>query len=304
MARTIAEIKAQIAETFISQDAIRAGYGLQSKQPFEKVFSPVSVESLMFYVVASCVWLVEKMFDNHKEEIDARIEALRPHTLRWYVSKTLAYMKDKDLVMTNGVVSADYYDTTGMTDAEIEKAQVVKYAVATEDNTHVTIKVATRGNNGQPTPLEERDLAGLKYYLSQIKDAGVAVRVRNDPADDMRVELLVLYDPAVLTVETKGAPDANGYSEIKLTKDGTDVIKAAVSDVISHLPFNGEYRNSDLMAALQSIEGVRVADIVNVEVAVGGSGAYNKVLGYRRPDSGYYALSSLTVKGRAYQIVE
>lgn len=304
MARTIAEIKAQIAETFISQDAIRAGYGLQSKQPFEKVFSPVSVESLMFYVVASCVWLVEKMFDSHKEEIDARIEALRPHTLRWYVSKTLAYMKDKDLVMTNGIVSADYYDTTGMTDAEIEKAQVVKYAVATEDNTHVTIKVATRGNNGQPTPLEERDLAGLKYYLSQIKDAGVAVRVRNDPADDMRVELLVLYDPAVLTVETKGAPDANGYSEIKLTKDGTDVIKAAVSDVISHLPFNGEYRNSDLMAALQGIEGVRVADIVNVEVAVGGSGAYNKVLGYRRPDSGYYALKSLTVKGRAYQIVE
>lgn len=304
MARTIAEIKAQIAEAFISQDAIRAGYGLQPKQPFEKVFSPVSVESLMFYVVASCVWLVEKMFDNHKEEIDARIEALRPHTLRWYVSKTLAYMKDKDLVMTNGIVSADYYDTTGMTDAEIEKAQVVKYAVATEDNTHVTIKVATRGNNGQPTPLEERDLAGLKYYLSQIKDAGVAVRVRNDPADDMRVELLVLYDPAVLTVETKGAPDANGYSEIKLTKDGTDVIKAAVSDVISHLPFNGEYRNSDLMAALQGIEGVRVADIVNVEVAVGGSGAYNKVLGYRRPDSGYYALKSLTVKGRAYQIVE
>ncbi|MCM1311187.1 MAG: hypothetical protein NC301_09250 [Bacteroides sp.] len=311
MARTIAEIKAQIAEAFISQDAIRAGYGLQSKQPFEKVFSPVSVESLMFYVVASCVWLVEKMFDNHKEEVDARIEALRPHTLRWYVSKTLAYMKDKDLVMTNGVVSADHYDTTGMTDAEIEAAQIVKYAVATEDNTHVTIKVATRGNNGQPKPLDEKDVAGLKYYLSQIKDAGVAVRVRNDPADDMRVELLVLYDPAVLTAEqvveadgTVTAPDANGYSKIKLTKGGTDVIEKAVSDVISKLPFNGEYRNSDLMAVLQSIEGVRVADIVNVEVAVGGSGVYSKVLGYRRPDSGYYSLNKLTVKGRAYQIVE
>ena len=73
--------------------------------------------------------------------MDARIEALRPHTLRWYVTKTLAYMRGKDLIMTDGVVVADYYDTSGMTEADIEKARVVKYAVATEDNTQVFIKV-------------------------------------------------------------------------------------------------------------------------------------------------------------------
>ena len=78
----------------------------------------------------------------------------------------------------------------------------------------------------------------------------------------------------------------------------------AVNEVISRLPFNGEYRNSDLMAAIQAVEGVRVADIVKVEAAAGGSEAYSRVVGYRRPYSGYYALQDLTVRGRAYQMAE
>lgn len=47
-----------------------------------------------------------------------------------------------------------------------------------------------------------------------------------------------------------------------------------------------------------------LADIVKVEAAAGGSDAYTQVRGYRRPYSGYYALSNLTVKGRAYQVAE
>lgn len=304
MARTIAEIKAQIAETFISQDAIRTGYGLKGKQSFDKAFSPVSLESLMFYVVASCIWLLEKLFDRHREEVDARIEALRPHTLRWYATKVKEYMHGKRLIMSDGVVVADRYDTTGMTDEDIEKARVVKYAVATEDSTQVYIKVAARGNNGQPKQLDAEALDGLRYYISQIKDAGVAVNILNEPADNMRVHLVVLYDPAILTARYLGNPDANGYAPLQLTHDGADVISEAVSRVISELPFNGEYRNSDLMAAIQSIEGVKVADIVKVEAAAGGSEAYSQVVGYRRPYSGYYALKSLAVKGKPYQNAE
>lgn len=304
MARSIAEIKAQICETFISQDAIRTGYGLKDGQSFDKTFSPVSLESLMFYVVASCIWLLEKLFDRHREEVDTRIEALRPHTLRWYATKTKEYMRGRDLVMADGVVVADRYDTAGMTEGDIEKARIVKYAVATENNTQIFIKVAGRGNNGQPVPLKEEDLDGLKSYLSQIKDAGVALKVLNEPADNMRVELVVLYDPAILTAQPQGNADAGGYTAVRLMRQGKDVIEDAVSRVISELPFNGEYRNSDLMAAIQSVEGVKVADIVRVEAAAGGSESYSQVIGYRRPYSGYYALKNLTVKGRPYQSAE
>lgn len=52
-------------------------------------------------------------------------------------------MKDKILV-----ADTDYYDTAGMSDADIEAARVVKYAAATEssDASLLTIKVA--GENG------------------------------------------------------------------------------------------------------------------------------------------------------------
>ena len=120
MARTISEIKAEIGAAYISHETVRSAYGLDENASFDKVFSPISVESVLFYVVASCIWVLEQLFDRHKAEVEHRIEALRPHTLRWYVSKTLAYMHNYKLVQTNGVVAADYYDTTGMSESEIE----------------------------------------------------------------------------------------------------------------------------------------------------------------------------------------
>lgn len=310
MARTIREIKDEITSAFISQEPIRTAYGLDSAKSFDKQFSPISVESVMFYVVASCVWLLEKLFDLHRQEVDERIEAMRPHTLRWYVSKALAYMHEKDLIMADGIVAADYYDTSGMTAEEIEKKRIVKYAVATEDNTRVILKVAKKdAKTGQPTQLKPAELAGLKHYLSQIKDAGVSVRVLNEPADTMKLELLILYDPTILKAEILSEKGEDGFYKLRLTRaDGdsdTDVIAEAVDNVISRLPFNGEYRNSDLLAALQAVEGVKVADIVSVEASPGGSeSSYTLVKGYRRPYSGYYARAGLTVRGREYQIAE
>ena len=163
MARTIAEIKAEIASAYISHETVRSTYGLDESASFDKVFSPISVESVLFYVVASCVWVLEQLFDRHTAEVGQRIENLRPHTLRWYVSKTLAYMHNFKLVQTDGVVSADYYDTTGLSESEIEAKKIVKYAVATENNTEVVIKVAKANHEGSPVKLTDNEIKGLVY---------------------------------------------------------------------------------------------------------------------------------------------
>ncbi len=307
MARSIDEIKAEIATAFISQEVVRSAYGLDDNATFDKAFSPISIESVLFYIVASCIWVLECLFDRHTEEVETRIEALRPHTLRWYVSKTLEYMHNGKFVLTDGVVAADYYDVSGLTETEIEKKRIVKYAVATESNTQVFIKVAKSSANGRPTQLTPNELSGLEYYLSQIKDAGVAIKVLNEPADKMNVELVVLYDPSVLTAEYLTPDDADEeVRELKITSIDNDaeVITAAVQEVIARLPFNGEYRNSDLMAAVQAVKGVEVADIAVVEVCANGSENYTPVVGYRRPYSGYYELNRITIKGRAYKVAE
>ena len=305
MARTIAEIKAEIASAYISHETIRSTYGLDENASFDKVFSPISVESGLFYVVASCVWVLEQLFDRHTAEVEQRIENLRPHTLRWYVSKTLAYMHNYKLVQTDGVVSADYYDTTGLSESEIEAKKIVKYAVATESDARIFIKVAKAKADGRPTPLDPDEKIGLEYYLSQVKDAGVSIKVLSEPADKMNIELVVLYDPSVLSAEHLSNEDEDGLRELRITDiNGIDVIANTIQDVIARLQFNGEYRNSDLMAAVQAVEGVAVADITSVKVCSDGSDNYTDVVGYRRPHSGYYELNNITIRGRAYKVAE
>ncbi len=306
MARTIAEIKAEIGTAYVSHETVRSAYGLDENASFDKVFSPISVESILFYVVAASIWALEQLFDRHTAEVERRIEDLRPHTLRWYVSKALGYMHNYKLVQTDGVVSADYYDTTGLSEGDIAAKKIIKYAVATETNAQVIIKVAKAKADGRPTPLTKNEKAGLEYYLSQIKDAGVYIKVLSEAADKMNVELVVLYDPSVLNAEfTTGADDREEYRQLIITdpKNGKEVIKEAVQEVIARLPFNGEYRNSDLMAAVQAIEGVEVADIAAVQVCSDGE-TYTDVVGCRRPYSGYYELNNIIIRGRAYKVAE
>ena len=142
-------------------------------------------------------------------------------------------------------------------------------------------------------------------YLSQVKDAGVAIKVLSEPADKMKVELVVLYDPSVLSAEYLSDDNGEELRELRITDiGGDDVVTNTIQDVIARLPFNGEYRNSDLMAAVQSIEGVEVADIASVKVCSDGSDNYTDVVGYRRPYSGYYELESIIIRGRAYKVAE
>ena len=306
MARTIAEIKAEIGAAYVSHETVRSAYGLDENASFDKVFSPISVESILFYVVAASIWALEQLFDRHTAEVERRIEDLRPHTLRWYVSKALGYMHNYKLVQTDGVVSADYYDTTGLSEGDIAAKKIIKYAVATETNAQVIIKVAKAKADGRPTPLTKNEKAGLEYYLSQIKDAGVYIKVLSEAADKMNVELVVLYDPSVLNAEfTTGADDREEYRQLIITdpNNGKEVIKEAVQEVIARLPFNGEYRNSDLMAAVQAIEGVEVADIAAVQVCSDGE-TYTDVVGCRRPYSGYSELNNIIIRGRAYKVAE
>ena len=164
----------------------------------------------------------------------------------------------------------------------------------------------------------------MEWYLSQIKDAGVSLRVISEDADQMNVELYVRYDPSVLHAEILTELEyeliennntfytandrAEGYHLLRLSpidSEDTDVIEDAVCDVISRLPFNGEYRNADLLAAVQAVNGVEIADICKVEVcAASATGIYTTVVGYRRPYSGYYELTSLVVKGKPYVVAE
>lgn len=290
MARTIDEIKQEMTADFIKQPAVITAYGLDGKKSFKDCFSVASIESILFYAFAVGVWSLEKLFDLHKSEVETMIEQLEPHTLRWYVNKTKAYMHGKKLV-----TNTDQYDTSGMTDTEIEAAKVVKYAVATESNTVVYIKVARQNEDGNPEELTTAQLQGLTSYINEIKDAGVSVQLRNEPADKIKISLLIYYDPTLLSIDASGAG---------LLEDGSEPVRETVQEVITSLPFNGVFRKSDLMAALQALDCVEVADILSVSVKANNATEWTAVSGFNRPYSGYYSIEELDVEYQPYKSVE
>ncbi len=290
MARTIDEIKGGMTAEWMRQPAVMDRYGIDGRKPFAECFSAASIENILFYVFAFAVWVLENLFDLHREEVEGRIAELEPHTLRWYVGKAKGYMHGRKLVE-----DCDYYDVEGMDAAQVEAARVVKYAVATESNTVVYIKVAREDAEGNPAELSEAQLAGLRAYMEEIKDAGVSVHVRNEPADEMRISLVIFYDPTLLCV------DGNGKGVLA---DGTEPVREAVKSVITGLPFNGVFRKSDLLAALQALPCVEVADITDVTVRPRNSEAWESVSGFDRPYSGYYSINSLMVEYIPYNAVE
>ncbi|WP_418634603.1 hypothetical protein [Segatella sp.] len=286
MARTIEEIKKDMTDSFIENQAVISAYGLTAGKTFDEQFSRVSIESILFYVFAAALWSLEKLFDLHVSEVDSRIEQLEPHTLRWYVNKTKAFLYGHKLV-----ADSDYYDTSNLSEADIEKDRVVKYAVASESNTVVYIKVAGE-RKGKPCPLTDSQIAALNSYINTIKDAGVSVQLRNEQADLMRISLVVYYDPTLLS--------ADGVS----LADGSTPVDDTVKSVITNLPFNGVYRNTDLLAALQALSGVEVVDISKVEAKSRNADSFTEVVGFNRPYSGYFEIESLDVTYIQYSSIE
>jgi len=282
MARTLKEIKDAMTATFCQERAVVEKYELNPKKSFDQQFSSASIENILFYCFAFAIWTLEVLFDKHRTEVERRIEQLEPHTLRWYVNKAKAFMYGYQLVK-----DADYYDTTELSETDIDKARVVKYAVASESNTVVYLKVAARGEDGQPAKLNASQFASLTSYMNSVKDAGVAIKLVNENADNIRINMVVYYDPTVMNSD--GA-----------VSDGTQPVLEAVKTVITNLPFNGVFRKSDLLAAVIDVPGVEVADIVSVKVKTANAADFADVMGYDKPYSGYYAIDSLNVSYRSY----
>jgi hypothetical protein len=270
MGRSIKEIKDEMTAMFVRDARIVAAYGLDAAKTFDEQFSAVSIESILFYVTAAAQWTLEALFDRHRAEVTSLIEELTPHTLRWYASKAKAFMLGWPLA-----AETDDYDTGGMTGSEIAAARVVKFAAASESEGVVYLKIAG-DTGGEPCPLEENEAAAFAEYIRQVKDAGVTVTVINEQPDHFRIMLEVYCNPMIL--------DGAGMSF-----DGEFPVQDAIKSYIKNLPFNGEYRNADLIDVLQRIEGVEIPHLQRVETSLDGEN-WTEVKVKETPRSGYYRI--------------
>ena len=276
--RTIAEIKGTIAADFMNNASMAQQYGFTRGEKFDECFSVVSIESVLFYIVAAAVWVLECLLDEHKSDVEAEIEQIMPHRPKWYRDKALAFMLDKPLV-----TDTDRYDTTGMEEAEIRAAHVVKYAAATEsaDTALLTIKVAGE-TDGELAPLAQDAETQLTAYLAEIKDAGVRIALVNQEADRFSCEIDIYYDATMAAATVRQS------------------VERTIGSYIGGLPFNGEYTNMALVDALQTVDGVRIAELRSAEVVVNGESTPTPINARYLPAAGYMKAGTLTVNMIVY----
>lgn len=238
--------------------------------------SATAIWRLMFYVVAFAIYVHETLWDEYRNEVNTAIDEMIPHRPKWYRDKTLAFMKNKTLIP-----DTDQYDTSEMSEYDIEAARVVKHATANESNQSslLVIKVAGVDQN-DPTkraPIGNAEALQLAAYLQEIKDAGVRISLVNEAADEFRCEIDIFYDP---------------------TKDPLTVqsdCEAAIKDYVENLPFNGEFSNMALVDRLQAVDGVKIAELKSSESAPAATSTFSAINAYVIPSSGYFHVSGTTL---------
>ena len=277
--RTIDEIKQTMCQAFMDDSTLAGLYGFKVGDAWSSHFSPVSIESLILYVIAVGIYTVEALLYQHKSEVDTKIDNMSVHRPRWYRDKVLSFLKGVSLI-----ADTDRYDTDSMSLADIEKARVVKYAAATEsdDASILTIKVATE-SNGELAPLDDETERQLCAYIAEVKDAGVRIALVNQEADSFSCVVDVLYDP----IQTKGFVEER--------------VRKAIISYIGNLPFNGEYSNMALTDELQRVDGVRIVQLRSSSVKVHGESSSTEIDIRHTPAAGYMKLKSITINMTPYR---
>jgi hypothetical protein len=267
MARTIAQIQQAMID---AKDADGTLAALNST-------SNTAIWLLWTYIVAVCQWVVENLFDAHREEVNKLINGQRAHTLQWYVYKAKAFQYGVALVP-----ETDYYASP----AGDPVVLIIKYAAAAELTSLVRLKVATL-SGGVLAPLATPELAAFTAYMQLIKDAGVRLQITTGYADTLQLALDIYYDPLVL--------DAYGGR-----LDGTSAtpVLDAINVFLTELPFNGLFILNSLIARLQAVDGIVIVSVVSA-AANYASLPFTPFTVEYLPDAGYLELDAGFMLGAA-----
>lgn len=288
MARTLKDIKLQITTAFVTNETIASIYGLDSNKLFEEQFSKVSFESILFDIVATSIYLLEQLFVKHKEEVSEAIKNQRRGTLPWYRYMALQYQAEDSLIE-----DSDQYDNTGLTAEQIEQKKIIKYAAVSESELDGSIIVKIAGEEGSDeekelVQIDPLEVEGVESYFEEIKWAGTRVRVINNPADILDVDITIYRDPLIILED--GTNKSSGKKTVEI----------ALQEFMKELPFDGELVLQSMVDKLQTLDGVKIVHLGPIqskswEPEIGNEDGYNDFTGFsirKLPESGYFKIDN------------
>lgn len=241
MARSINDIKKTMTDSFMADADIREKYGLTADDTFDDSFSSVSLENILFYIIAACCHVLEVFFDTHKSDVDAKISRAVVASVPWYHKMALQFQYGDVLVFDDATQQYVYA-------SEDVKKQKVKYVAVRDRGTSIQILVSGEKDE-RPTPLSDDVLTAFKSYMNRIKIAGVILAIRSLPADLITVSAIVHIDPLVI--------DKQGTR----ISDGSKPVEEAVENYLKGILYGGTFNKTKLVDAIQSVEGVHDVEL-------------------------------------------
>ncbi len=259
MARSVSEIKKTMTDAFMADAMIREKYGLKEGDTFSGSFSVVSVESILFYIVAACCWVLETLLDGHIADVDDKISRAVVASVPWYYKMARAFQYGDVLVFDDETRKYGYATVD-------EDKQVVKYAAVKDRGTSVQILVSG-DQNGSPTVLSDDVLTAFKEYMNRVKIAGVVLNISSRAADSLTINATVYVDPLVI-----------GSDGTRLS-DGSRPVEAAIRSYLQNIVYGGTFNKTRLVDAIQAVTGVTDVELGVCSYKTDGASAYTPIQG-------------------------
>lgn len=253
MARTIKQIKKSMTDQFMADPVLREKYGLTAEDTFDRSFSAVSFESILFGIVAAAIYTLEAIFDAFRREIDTKIADSVVASIPWYHKICLEYQHGDNLVL-NEATSEYVYELID------DSKKLVKFAACRDRGGGVYILVAKMGADGYPEALSNDVLTAFKEYINRRKPAGVITDVYSYNPDDITLSIRIQYNPILLNSDGSLIADPSVFP-----------VEDAVNNYLASVIYGGTFNRNKLIDAVQSVEGVQ--DLILGEVSAKASDA-------------------------------
>ena len=272
MARTLSEIFDSIVaekQSLATMSTLIEDSSRNAISPYKRLLADVNSASkvspwrLWIFIVSVAVWVHENYWDKFRTEITALADQAISGNVPWYQRQVYAFQYGYDLQLINNKYQYSALD---------EAALIIKRAAVVEaDDGKLRIKVAKLDSSSLPTPLVIAELNAFTAYVNKIKFAGTKVLVINDPADDLRFDLLVYYNPLI------------GIDDVIVNTE------SAISTYLANLEFNGAINITRFIDALQAANGINDV-VINTLQARYGALDFGDILRQYIPNSGYLAI--------------
>lgn len=246
MARTIKEIKKTMTDQFMADSTVRTRYGLTGSSSFDETFSSVSIENIIFFIVASAMYVLETIFDSFKTEVDSKVATAVLASIPWYHQICLEYQQGDELIFDETTQQFRYPSVD-------ESKRVVKYAACRDRGGGVLILVSGEGEDGIPAALSDDILVPFKSYINSRKPAGIPAEIRSYNPDQIQIGMTVQYDPMLMNADGTLVADPSVFP-----------VEEAVSRYLQGIVYGGIFNKTKLVDAIQETQGVEDVMLLSV----------------------------------------